>query len=235
MWGTTYPWFFLLETSSFYIFTLSVRFVNHKNKLPSLTAIPTATTWVDRYTIISHPTLHKRMYKKKYVTFVVGMCNMFLICVPRTDVVFVYSKSEYTLKSVCICLSGRLSDCHEIFCVDLSHKYLGRVRRWAWTVQNFLSYSRKYPYLVRKFHLCRFVWVEFFFQSGNKTLTAVCRSTENFLGYKMMLHCRNKHAASKFFPIPQCIKTKKNHVYWRFVNIISVYLPYNWCHFCRSR
>jgi hypothetical protein len=64
---------------------LSFRFLIFRNQIVGkmknsdniLRLIPTPTTRVHTYTTISHPTLHKRVFKKKYVTFVVCMCNMF--------------------------------------------------------------------------------------------------------------------------------------------------------------
>ena len=64
----------------------------------------------------------------------------------------VYSKSEYTSRiGQCVRPSGRLhdnsrkmsSDCDETLHTELSHQYLGRVRRWEWFVKKLLSYTKK--------------------------------------------------------------------------------------------
>jgi hypothetical protein len=40
------------------------------------------------------------------------------------------------------------SDCDEILHIELSHQYLGRVRRWKWFVKKWLSYSKKFHYFL---------------------------------------------------------------------------------------
>jgi hypothetical protein len=66
---------------------------------------------------------------------------------------FVYSKSEYTLESVSV--SGRPFTRQlftitfvwaEIWCTELSHQYLGQVRRWKWSVKKWLSYRKNCDY-----------------------------------------------------------------------------------------
>jgi len=69
--------------------------------------------------------------------------------------VFVYSKSEYTIESVSVSdrpftrqLFTTTSDCAEILFIESSYRYLGRVRRWEWLVETFLSNSKKCDYFL---------------------------------------------------------------------------------------
>ena len=66
-----------------------------------------------------------------------------------------YSKSEYTTKiGQCVRPAVRLhdnsftitSDWAEILYTELSHQYLGRVRRWEWSVKKWLSYRKNCHY-----------------------------------------------------------------------------------------
>ncbi len=138
----------------------------------------------------------------------------------RFFLLFVYSKSEYTLELVSMSVrpAGRLHDnfwkAHPIAMKFSTQHYLIKISvefedqnnssRIYWvTARNIIIFC---SLLCKYWHIAN----QNFCHSQNETSTILYHSIENFMGYKMMLNCRDEYAAFKISSIPQYPKTMKN-------------------------
>ncbi len=136
--------------------------------------------------------------------------------------IFVYSKSEYTLRiGQCVRPAGRLHDnfwkANPIVVKFFTQHYLKNI---SLEFEDENNSSRIYWVTGRNiiiFYslLCKYWPIPIcanqnFCHSQNETSTIIYHSIENFMGYKMMLNCMGKYATLKISSIPQYPKIMKN-------------------------